>query len=349
MVDLFNPLHPTEEKGKGPETRSFQDASRHSQTSVSEVVPPAVPQQLSATVSLSNTTTNKPPKIPNHSGTIKPGESSETAPQHTRTMTQEDDDYAGEDVDVSLIVSSVPQSPDCIRGSASMGPTIKIDPQPSVSLGLTSKSFQQKHHSHSKSASVAALARRRPNVPTMSSLPKLGDLVLNSLETSQIVGTPFSTDSMGFFECPFPENADFSSRSLSTTSSVHISPTLTTTKWGSTYLSASTSPTMIPGDHQASMGEYPLPSLSSDTSSTSSSTASSTSSFASAPITHSNLIAPVYTNPPIPPSLIKKRPKWGLGMIGRRRSGFEDDEDDGQDFSDVLVLPRDDIMERGEC
>ena len=262
-------------------------------------------------------------------------------------MTQEDDIYTGEGADLSVTVLNV--GPYRSRGSASAAP--RMDRQPSNSLGLTSKPSQQKQHSHSKSSSSnTSSPRRRPNAPTMSSLPKLGDLSLNSAETSQIVGTPFATDSKPF-EYPFPpdmQHSDFSSRSVSTTSSVHTSPALMTTQWGSTYLSASTSPTMIPGHHQASIGDY-TPPLSTSSGSASSSIASSTSSFASTPMTHSKLIAPVYTNPPIPPSLIKKRPKWGLGMIGRRRSGFDDDgEDEGQDFPDVLVLPRDDIMGRGE-
>ena len=251
------------------------------------------------------------------------------------TMTQEDDTYAGEGADFSVTVLNVGHTPHRNRGSAS-APT-RMDRQPS--------SHHQKQHSHSKSSPNTSSPRRRPNAPTIASLPKLGDLSLNSVETSQIVGTPFATDSKPF-EYPFPDNppdmqhSDFSSRSVSTTSSVHTSPALMTTQWGSTYLSPSTSPTMIPGHRHASMGEY-TPPLSTSSGSTSSSIASSTSSFAATPMTHSKLIAPVYGPPPIPPSLIKKRPKWTLGIIGRRKSGVEDDDDEQDDGQDFLVSPND--------
>jgi len=66
-------------------------------------------------------------------------------------------------------------------------------------------------------------------------------------------------------------------------------------------------------------------------------------------MTHSKLKAPVYTNPPMPPSLAKKRPKWGLGMMGRRRSSFEGDggEDEEEEYPEVMISHRDD-MRRGE-
>ena len=152
-------------------------------------------------------------------------------------------------------------------------------------------------------------------------------LDMAKLEPPQLVGTPYATDSTKF-EYPFPE--DPSSYSLSSSTHASLTPPLTS---GSTFptISASASPSLtLPGLIQP--WEW---------SSSSSSTTSSTSSFT--PV-HPKLKPP--SHPPIPPSLVKKRPKWSMNIMGRRKSGGENQPqvdliesyliDDG-------TVPRDDL------
>jgi len=71
-IAMVDPLQSTEEKGKEPETRNFQDPSKHRQTSASGIILPAilpaarqVPAQTSI-ASLPTTTTNTQPTMPMH-------------------------------------------------------------------------------------------------------------------------------------------------------------------------------------------------------------------------------------------------------------------------------------------
>ncbi|KAF9532663.1 hypothetical protein CPB83DRAFT_633411 [Crepidotus variabilis] len=146
-------------------------------------------------------------------------------------------------------------------------------------------------------------------MPTLST--NLGDITLHS-PSSQIIGTPFATNSTRF-EYPFPEPG--SDPSSSSGSTPHVSPTNSSIAGISGIsLFSNTSPTM-PGSSLSHMesGSPPSSSLSSYTALAS----GSGSGSASTQIIHPKLKTSL---PPIPPSLIKKRPKWSLGLLGRRRS-----------------------------
>jgi len=197
-----------------------------------------------------------------------------------------------------------------------------------------------KAHKHqTKSATTSSIRRRIPQAD-MPKLTNLDQLTLHST-SSQLVSTPFATDTVKF-EYPFPED-DSSSYSPSASSSSYGTPAIFTPP-GSTFpfISASTSP-----------GQLTLPCLiqPGESSSSSSSTTSSTSSFI--PI-HPKLKPP--TNPPVPPSLAKKRPKWNLNMMGRRRSGY-DGAFDGDlienflrnDMGDAVIIPHSQRDELSRC
>lgn len=191
-------------------------------------------------------------------------------------MTQEEDDYAADDAGLDHVTDQL----------ASL--TIK-------------KSHHHKHHTKSASTS-SSIQRRRVQAETPK-LTNLDQLTLHSA-SSQLVGTPYATDSKRF-EYPFPDDESYSASSSNHATPAYLTPPLSL---GSTYplISAPsqlTLPCLIqPGD-----------------SSSSSSTTSSTSSFL--PVVHPKLKPPA--NPPIPPSLVKKRPKWSLSIMGRRRSSYE--------------------------
>ncbi|KAJ3511969.1 hypothetical protein NLJ89_g3797 [Agrocybe chaxingu] len=143
----------------------------------------------------------------------------------------------------------------------------------------------------------------RPTSPrhtlTMPTLTNLAELTLHS-PSSQIVGTPFATNSTRF-EYPFPDSS-------SNPSSVSGSPPSTSSAT-LTNFNHSMTPGIVSGNPFSSLSSSP---------------SASQISYPhieppTAGVTHPKLKAPA-TNPPIPPSLVKKRPKWSLGFLGRRRS-----------------------------
>lgn len=150
-------------------------------------------------------------------------------------------------------------------------------------------------------------------------MPELADLSGISLHSpsSQIVGTPFATDSTKF-EYPFPDVSPSGSTSPQQPSAV-ISPSATTL-FMSGIAGHPDSPPL------ESCSSFPM--LSTAISQTY--TPSNVSSYSPlSPLAPSEM--PPYnpahpklrtTNPPVPPSLAKKRTRWtlGLGSLSQRRS-----------------------------
>jgi len=164
--------------------------------------------------------------------------------QHSRTTNQEDDNYAGRNTVGTVSVLNVSQKSKwcpqlCLCGAGRQAFKLKTDRQPSTSLP------------HSTPASNSPSIRRCPIAPTMLSPPMLGDLGLNSPETSQF-NYPFPQDTHSYLQ-----HSEFSLCSVSTTSSGSTLPITTQSGGGYPLISASISPTMMPG-HQASLSEYSL-------------------------------------------------------------------------------------------
>ena len=125
---------------------------------------------------------------------------------------------------------------------------------------------------------------------------KLDDIPLNS-PSSQIVGTPFANDSTRF-EYPFPDtNQNCSSDSAASDLSSDISAS------GSVPSSSpSTSfPTLASSSQILTQLSFPPP-----------------SHHPTYSITHPKM--KLQTNPPIPPNLVKRRLRWSLKLLGRRKS-----------------------------
>ncbi|KIM39369.1 hypothetical protein M413DRAFT_198074 [Hebeloma cylindrosporum] len=154
-----------------------------------------------------------------------------------------------------------------------------------------------------------------PNLPPSNKIPMpeladLSDLSLHS-PSSQIVGTPFATDSTTKFEYPFPDAPASSSGSLPPQQfSGVVSPSANT-------LSMS----IIAGNPDSppleSCSSFPMLSTARSPSNPSSPVVSS--EMPSYNPAHPKLKA---IDPPIPPSLAKKRGRWSLalGSLGRRTS-----------------------------
>ena len=123
-------------------------------------------------------------------------------------------------------------------------------------------------------------------------LINLDDIPLNS-PSSQIVGTPFANDNTRF-EYPFPDtNQNCSSGSSPATSDFSGSAPSS---------SPSTSfPTLSTSSQVLTQLSFPPP-----------------SHHPSYNTTHPKL--KVQANPPIPPNLVKRRLRWGLKLLGRRKS-----------------------------
>ena len=131
-----------------------------------------------------------------------------------------------------------------------------------------------------------------PSAESIRNRPKsinLDDIPLNS-PSSQIVGTPFAIDNTRF-EYPFPDtNQNCSSGSSSTTSDFSGS------------VPSSSSSTSFPTSLQI-LTQLSFP---------------PTSHYPSYNITHPKM--KVQANPPIPPNLVKRRLRWSLKLLGRRKS-----------------------------
>ena len=134
-----------------------------------------------------------------------------------------------------------------------------------------------------------------PSAESITHRPKpinLDDIPLNS-PSSQIVGTPFANDNTRF-EYPFPDsNQNCSSGS---------SPAASDLSGSAPSSSSSTSfPTLSTSSQVLTQLSFPPP-----------------SHHPSYNTTHPKL--KVQANPPIPPNLVKRRLRWSLKLLGRRRS-----------------------------
>ncbi|KAH9481798.1 hypothetical protein JR316_0006325 [Psilocybe cubensis] len=144
------------------------------------------------------------------------------------------------------------------------------------------------------SPSPPASARSSPGrLSIMPGLTDLSDLILHS--PSQIVGTPYVTNSTRF-EYPFPDTSSSPASGSPPMTSVFPSPVPS----GSSFPAISASPSSSQISSQTL--SYPLSSPDAPT-------------YNSA---HPKLKASA--NPPIPPSLAKKRTRWSLNLMGRRKS-----------------------------
>ncbi|KAF8813409.1 hypothetical protein BYT27DRAFT_7084257 [Phlegmacium glaucopus] len=119
----------------------------------------------------------------------------------------------------------------------------------------------------------------------------LDNLPLHS--PSQIVGTPFANDNTRF-EYPFPETNRTCSSGSDPPTPGFSSPTTSSPSSGSF-------PTLSTSSQLLTQLSFPP-----------------SSHYPSHNATHPKM--KVQANPPIPPNLIKRRLKWGLNLLGRRRS-----------------------------
>jgi hypothetical protein len=152
---------------------------------------------------------------------------------------------------------------------------------------------------------------KSPNFVAMPGLSDLTDLILHS-PSSQIVGTPFATDSTRF-EYPFPDTA-------AAEPSASPSPPPSNAFLAAIAQNDPVLPKMgKPFHSHAAPSAVPSTTTSSPTG----------NSLASYGLPHSEINVsynPAHpklkknANPPIPPSLAKKSKKWSLNLMGRRRS-----------------------------
>ncbi|KAF9007524.1 hypothetical protein BDQ17DRAFT_1422886 [Cyathus striatus] len=133
-----------------------------------------------------------------------------------------------------------------------------------------------------------------PKIPMLTNLP---DLALHS-PNGQIVGTPFTTNNNNKFEYPFPDSSS-SSADSSLSSYLSGNPSF-----------SSSFPTIISPNQLSSSP----PSLSNFP--TTFPPQSEISNYTPA---HPKMRQP-NSPPPMPPGLVKKKHRWSLGLLGRRRS-----------------------------
>ncbi|KDR78747.1 hypothetical protein GALMADRAFT_1267206 [Galerina marginata CBS 339.88] len=199
-------------------------------------------------------------------------------------------------------------------------PVLKIDDLPSpsenipspVSLNTVIEEPSQQVLSTSPSSSPLPSPRR---ISKMPALVDLTELTLHS-PSSQIIGTPFATNSTRF-EYPFPDTSSPSNPATGSNSPPLSSSALTFTN--------------------ASGSSFPVISTSQSTSQISPPAISYSLSSSDAPsynTTHPKLKAQL--NSPVPPSLRKKR--WSLNLLGRRKSSFGSDDSAGTTASIDTVL-----------
>ncbi|KAL0945397.1 hypothetical protein HGRIS_000891 [Hohenbuehelia grisea] len=138
--------------------------------------------------------------------------------------------------------------------------------------------------SHDASSSAQEPVQTEEPSPTMPRVVSLSDLDLHS--PSQIIGTPFAVNSSRF-EYPFPETSSPSSQS---SSSFSQSPQVLSSSFP--YSSTPISPPLS-GTSPPSFTSYFQSKLRLD------------------------------KEPPMPPSLAKKRFRWSMGLLGRRKESYE--------------------------
>ncbi|TFK35581.1 hypothetical protein BDQ12DRAFT_668451 [Crucibulum laeve] len=159
---------------------------------------------------------------------------------------------------------------------------------------------------------------------TMPSISNLPDIILHS-PSSQIVGTPFATNSSRF-EYPFPETSAGSSSSASSSSTPSEGGGSTTTVTVlSHFPSAASFPIFPPSTslHALHSGSSP-PSMSHVPNGLSYPPPSDLPSYTP---THPKMRA--QNPPPMPPGLVKKKHRWSLGLVGRRRSSYGSEASQG--------------------
>ncbi|KAF8150918.1 hypothetical protein B0H34DRAFT_801826 [Crassisporium funariophilum] len=182
-----------------------------------------------------------------------------------------------------------------------------IEPDPSPPAPPTDKQIEPLLAERASSPFTASPSGSPRQTLTMSGLANLADLSLHS-PSSAIIGTPFATN-MTRFEYPFPDTTSSpSSSSGSPPSGQGITASLTSPSFpsliaGNSFPSTSTSP-------NASQISTPNLTLQFPPS----------SELPSYNTTHPKLKAPL--NPPMPPGLAKKRPRWSLNILGRRKSSY---------------------------
>lgn len=155
-----------------------------------------------------------------------------------------------------------------------------------------------------------------PSPESISNRPKslnLDDIPLHS-PSSQIVGTPFANDNTRF-EYPFPDTNQISSSESSSATS-DFSGSVPSTSPSTSFQTLSSSSQILTQLSFPPLSHHPTYN-----------------------ITHPKM--KVQTNPPVPPNLVKRRLRWSLKMLGRRKSSTgsqlsaTSDESGMTDISDV--------------
>ena len=166
-------------------------------------------------------------------------------------------------------------------------PTSQVDISDSVSIATVVETTGDHTTEHMPSLP--------PSAESITSRPKsikLDDIPLNS-PSSQIVGTPYAIDNTRF-EYPFPDtNQNCSSGSSSATSDLSTSVPSSS--------SSNSFPTLSTSSQILTQLSFPPP-----------------FHHPSCNTTHPKM--KLQTNPPIPPNLVKRRLRWSLGLLGRRKS-----------------------------
>ena len=162
-----------------------------------------------------------------------------------------------------------------------------------------------------------------PSAESVANRPKsinLDEIPLNS-PSSRIVGTPFAIDNTRF-EYPFPDtNQNCSSGSSSTTSDFSGSDRSAPSSSSSTSF-----PTLSTSSQLLTHLSFPPP-----------------SHHPNYNTTHPKM--KLQANPPVPPNLVKRRLRWSLNLLGRRKNSTASqqsatsDESTGTNITDGGQLP----------
>ena len=150
-----------------------------------------------------------------------------------------------------------------------------------------------------------------PSSPIIAIKPKsinLADLPLHS-PSSQIVGTPFANDDTRF-EYPFPDTNQTSGSGSSSATSGFSSPATSASPTSSSFPTLSTSSQMLTQLSFPPSSHHPIYNA-----------------------THPKM--KVQPDPPIPPNLIKRRLRWSLNLLGRRKSSVGSQQSTMSDESTI--------------
>ena len=164
--------------------------------------------------------------------------------------------------------------------------TSQVDISDSISIATVVESTD--HSTDNMMPSSPESITNRPKSLHLEEMP------LNS-PSSQIVGTPFANDNTRF-EYPFPDtNQNCSSESASSSATSDFSGSVPSSSPSTSF------PTLSSSSQILTQLSFPPP-----------------SHHPPYNITHPKM--KVQTNPPIPPNLVKRRLRWSLKMLGRRKS-----------------------------